>query len=241
MSNTSSPSPSSAAMLPPELTLIVAATRTMGIGRNGTLPWTGLRKEMAYFARVTKRPAPSSSSSSPSSSSSSLNAVIMGRKTWDSIPPQFQPLKGRLNVVVSRSHPSLPASAPAPEQQQEEKEKEGPLRANSLDHALAHLAAADNVGRAFVIGGAQIYEAALRRGEARRVLLTRVLAPDFECDTVFPLDLREKEGEGEGNGKSGWVKRSKEELDAWAGETVPGGVQEENGTRYQFEMWERVD
>lgn len=41
-------------MAPPELTLIVAATRNMGIGRAGTLPWTGLRKEMAYFARVTK-------------------------------------------------------------------------------------------------------------------------------------------------------------------------------------------
>jgi dihydrofolate reductase len=42
-------------MPPLELTLIVAATRNMGIGRNGTLPWTGLKKEMAYFARVTKR------------------------------------------------------------------------------------------------------------------------------------------------------------------------------------------
>ncbi len=42
-------------MPPLELTLIVAATRNMAIGRNGTLPWTGLKKEMAYFARVTKR------------------------------------------------------------------------------------------------------------------------------------------------------------------------------------------
>ena len=42
-------------MLPIELTLIVAATRNMGIGRAGTLPWSGLKKEMAYFARVTKR------------------------------------------------------------------------------------------------------------------------------------------------------------------------------------------
>lgn len=42
-------------MLPVELTLVVAATRDMGIGRAGGLPWTGLRKEMAYFARVTKR------------------------------------------------------------------------------------------------------------------------------------------------------------------------------------------
>ena len=45
-------------MQPVELTLIVAATRNMGIGRNGTMPWTGLRKEMQYFARVTSRVAP---------------------------------------------------------------------------------------------------------------------------------------------------------------------------------------
>ena len=41
-----------------ELTLVLAATRDMGIGLNGTLPWTGLKKEMAYFARVTKRLPP---------------------------------------------------------------------------------------------------------------------------------------------------------------------------------------
>lgn len=46
------------AMIPHELTLILAATRDMGIGLRGTLPWTGLRKEMAYFARVTKRLPP---------------------------------------------------------------------------------------------------------------------------------------------------------------------------------------
>ena len=41
-----------------ELTLIVAATNKMGIGFAGTLPWTGLKREMAYFARVTKRTGP---------------------------------------------------------------------------------------------------------------------------------------------------------------------------------------
>jgi hypothetical protein len=53
----SSAVPSSAAphMLPIELTLVVAATRSMGIGFAGTLPWTGLKQEMAYFARTTKR------------------------------------------------------------------------------------------------------------------------------------------------------------------------------------------
>lgn len=47
------------AMLPFELTLVLAATRDMGIGLRGTLPWTGLKKEMAYFARITKRLPPS--------------------------------------------------------------------------------------------------------------------------------------------------------------------------------------
>jgi hypothetical protein len=45
-------------MVPRELTLIVAATTKMGIGKAGTLPWTGLKKEMAYFARITKRANP---------------------------------------------------------------------------------------------------------------------------------------------------------------------------------------
>lgn len=49
------PEGSTPTMLPTELTLVLAATRNMGIGRAGGLPWTGLKKEMAYFARVTKR------------------------------------------------------------------------------------------------------------------------------------------------------------------------------------------
>ncbi len=46
-------------MQPLELTLVVAATRSMGIGAKGTMPWKGLRKEMQYFARVTTRVPPS--------------------------------------------------------------------------------------------------------------------------------------------------------------------------------------
>lgn len=86
------------------------------------------------------------------------------------------------------------------------------------------------VGRVFVIGGGQIYDAALKLG-ARRVLLTRVEG-DFECDTHFGLKLGEAEG---------WVQREKEVLDAWAGETVPEGKQVEGSTEYEFQLWERVD
>ena len=250
----------------PELTLIVAATQQMGIGRAGTLPWTGLRKEMAYFARVTKRlPASSAFSSSiPTTAAVATgtgaetataaaagggasggvqqqqqqNAVVMGRKTWESIPERFRPLPGRLNVVVSRQQPSslssLPLSPPSPTSS-----TGGMVMAGSLEEALQELgtrAAAGAVGRVFVIGGAQVYGTALGLGEvARRVLLTRVRSPAFECDTFFPVGLAEGEGSG------GWRRSGQEEMDRWVGEEVPRGVQREAGTEYEFEMWERVD
>jgi dihydrofolate reductase len=87
--------------------------------------------------------------------------------------------------------------------------------------------------KAFIIGGAQIYKEALQRQETKRILLTRILT-DFKCDTFFPLQLNE-DGTADG-----WVRKTKEELDRWVGETVPEGVQEENGTQYVFEMWERI-
>jgi dihydrofolate reductase len=73
------------------LTLIVAATRSNGIGQNGRLPWR-LPKELAYFAQVT--------SNAPDGHA---NAVIMGRNTWESIPERFRPLKKRVNIVISRN------------------------------------------------------------------------------------------------------------------------------------------
>jgi dihydrofolate reductase len=88
------------------------------------------------------------------------------------------------------------------------------------------------MGKVFIIGGAQIYEAALKLQEARRVLLTRVMR-EFECDTFFSLKLDPS--------NSQWVKKSKEEMDVWVGEDVPAGIQEENDTAYEFEMWEKVE
>lgn len=73
------------------LTIIVAATRANGIGKNGGLPWR-LPKEMAYFAQVT--------SSAPEGST---NAVLMGRNTWESIPDRFRPLRRRVNAVISHN------------------------------------------------------------------------------------------------------------------------------------------
>jgi dihydrofolate reductase len=146
----------------------------------------------------------------------------MGRKTWDSIPPRFRPLKDRTNIVISRG--LKPDSSPS-----------NGVIVSSIDSAIDS-AASEGVGvdrKIFVIGGAQIYEEALKKEQANRILLTRVLT-DFECDTFFPIQLNE-----DGEGEDGWERKSKEELDRWTGETVPEGVQEEGGTKYVFEMWER--
>jgi dihydrofolate reductase len=151
------------------------------------------------------------------------NHVIMGRKTWDSIPPKFRPLKDRHNIVITREVPP-----------NEITKLSDHFKAGSLESAIKTLREDKADGRTFVIGGAQIYKAALERKETKWILLTRVLS-EFECNTFFPVVLRES-GEGEG-----WKRKSKEELDRWVGERVPEGVQEENGTRYVFEMWEKVD
>ena len=104
---------------------------------------------------------------------------------------------------------------------------------DSISSAICFVGSTVMGRKTFVIGGAQIYKAALEMPEVKRILLTRVLS-HFECDTFFPVELGE-------NGKAtGWERKTKEQLDSWVGERVPEGVQEENGTRYTFEMWERT-
>jgi len=74
------------------LSIIVAATLENGIGNNGGLPWR-LPSDMSYFQNITKN---------FSKVDNNDNIVVMGRKTWDSIPLKFKPLSGRINVVLSR-------------------------------------------------------------------------------------------------------------------------------------------
>ena len=91
--------------------------------------------------------------------------VVMGRKTWDSLPPRFRPLPGRRNVVVSRNAGFKADNAET---------------ATSLDAALSMLAAE---ARVFVLGGAALYALALPRADT--LMLTEVHA-DLAGDTYFP-------------------------------------------------------
>lgn len=157
----------------------------------------------------------------------------MGRRTWDSIPARFRPLKDRLNIVVTRSAPS---PAPASSSSSSSAEALEPVRVPSLAHALDYARARHATGavaRVFVVGGAQVYAAALHHPAARRVLLT-ALDRDFDCDTFFPLDLDSRPP------PPGWVRRSADQLRLWTGETLDTLRHDENGTPYEFQMWEKT-
>ena len=105
------------------------------------------------------------------------------------------------------------------------------LTATSIEGALARLQARENeVGRVFVIGGAEVYRAALEHPMAQSVLLTRIDS-DFTVDTFFPVELS-KEG-------SGWVNMGREALASFVGEEMPEGLQEEGGVEFEYELWQK--
>lgn len=131
----------------PTLALIAAVARNGAIGKDGGLLWHE-PEDLKHFRRVTMG-----------------CPVIMGRKTWDSLPARFRPLPGRRNVVITRNSAWRADGAEA---------------APSLDAALALLADAPKV---FVIGGGELYAHALPH--ASELVLTEIDA-DFDGDTFFP-------------------------------------------------------
>ncbi|KAJ4340940.1 hypothetical protein N0V95_007372 [Ascochyta clinopodiicola] len=221
------------------LTLILAATPSLGVGKSGGLPWPQLKKEMGYFARVTKRTSPTGISEGDAAGLAvekgrRMNAVVMGRKTWDSIPERFRPLAGRLNVVITRDTAAFAKTLKGGQEQGRAEDTPAPLVASSISDALQQLQS-DKVGvevdRIMVIGGASIYEQALKLKEARHVLLTKIQR-EYECDTFFGEDL-----EG-----GSWRKASVEELKEFTGEEFENGTDvEEKGVRFEFCLYNRVE
>lgn len=131
----------------PNLTLVVAIAKNGVIGRNNQLPWQ-LPEDLQHFKAITLG-----------------HPVLMGRKTWESLPERFRPLPGRRNIVVTRQ-----ADYRAP----------GAETAPSIPAALA-MAGED--GTVCVIGGADIFAATLPMADTLEI--TEVdLEP--EGDTWFP-------------------------------------------------------
>ena len=136
-------------MSKPRIGLIWAQARGGVIGKDGAMPWH-LPEDLAHFKRLTQG-----------------HPVIMGRKTWDSLPARFRPLPGRANIVVTR---------------QADWHENGAQRASSLRDAL-QMAEQSNPATVWVIGGAQIYAQALPL--AQRVEVTEI-AQAFDGDAFAP-------------------------------------------------------
>ncbi|MEZ2292599.1 dihydrofolate reductase [Variovorax sp. RCC_210] len=161
-------------MSEPRINLIFARAANGVIGADNTIPWH-LPEDMAHFKQQTTG-AP----------------VVMGRKTWDSLPPRFRPLPGRQNIVVTR---------------QADWQAEGAQRVGSLQEAFSFIAqhitqhAPQDI---WVIGGAQIYAEA--EPLAHRAVVTE-LARDYEGDAHAPeLDAavwRETQRESHVSAKEG--------------------------------------
>ena len=129
------------------LNLIFARARNGVIGRNNTLPWH-LPEDLAHFKATTLG-----------------QPVIMGRKTWDSLPVKFRPLPGRMNIVVTR---------------QTDWQSDGAHVVHTIDEALQ---ACPAESQPWVIGGAELYRLAMPL--ATRVVVTEIDA-DYEGDAFAP-------------------------------------------------------
>ena len=131
-----------------ELALIYARAANGTIGKDGAMPWH-LPEDLAHFKRLTNG-----------------CPVIMGRKTWDSLPARFRPLPGRRNIVITR---------------QPDWHENGVQRTSSLREALSMC---EHDTTVWVMGGAQIYAQALPLAD--RVEVTEI-AQDFEGDAFAPV------------------------------------------------------
>jgi len=131
----------------PLLALIAAVARNGVIGRGNAMPWH-LPEDLKHFRETTLG-----------------HAVVMGRRTWESLPPKVRPLPGRRNIVLTR---------------QAGWQAQGAEAVPTLDAALALL---QGQPRVFVMGGAAVYAAALPRAD--ELWLTEIHA-DFDGDVHFP-------------------------------------------------------
>ena len=129
------------------VSLVAAVARGRVIGRGNAIPWR-IPEDAQRFRTLTMG-----------------HPVVMGRRTWDSLPDRFRPLPGRRNVVVTRNRAW---------------HADGAERAGSLADALLLL---DGAPQVFVIGGGELYAAALTLAD--ELLLTEIDA-EVEGDTLFP-------------------------------------------------------
>lgn len=143
--------------------IVVALDEKNGIGKDGRLPWH-LSADLKYFKELT----------SQTRFKDKRNVVIMGRKTWESLPERFRPLPNRINVVLTHDEGKIfPQDV---------------LKARNFEEVFKILqspAYKERFESVFVIGGAQIFQEAISLSSCKKIYATHILG-DFQCNTFFP-------------------------------------------------------
>jgi dihydrofolate reductase len=149
------------------LAVIVACTPEGGFASNNSIPWV-IKRDMSFFRTTTLQ----------TTRTRFQNAVIMGRTTWETLPPSHRPLPNRLNIVISSTlSPPIPCASV--------------VILPSLSAALELTQGLPKIETTFVIGGQRLYEEALALPQLSTVYLTLVRADPSthipRCDRHFPL------------------------------------------------------
>eukprot|EP00916_Digyalum_oweni_P012095 GHVL01019986.1.p1 GENE.GHVL01019986.1~~GHVL01019986.1.p1 ORF type:complete len:340 (+),score=71.81 GHVL01019986.1:24-1022(+) len=146
-----------------QLSIIVAATvKDNIIGKNNTLPWY-IKDDIKRFKNITKKVI----------NNEKKNAVIMGRKTWESLPDNARPLNGRLNIVISSTlgDKSVPNDVRI---------------ASDFENAVSIASTDGTIEECFCIGGERVYKDAMEHPLCRKIYLTRVALRVEDADAFFP-------------------------------------------------------
>lgn len=196
----------------PKVAAIVAALEPkFGIGYQGKLPWR-LRKEMKFFKDVTTQ-----------ARSGAVNAVVMGRRTWELIPAKFRPLGNRVNVVLSRSHKNTI--------------DEGVFYFDSFDsvmkhfHTMSYKVGQQDIDKVYVIGGAQLYSMCMQEKKLDYLLLTRIQYKGDEAETPAMDTFLEFE-------PSQWNQLSKQKLREFVHVEINEDAEREGDYQFEYTMWE---
>lgn len=147
-----------------KINLILAVDDKNGIGKNNDLAWR-IKSDMSYFKNITSK----------TTDLAKMNAVVMWRKTRESIPSKFRPLPDRINCILTRNikHDDIGS-----------KIDDFVLYFNSIDHCLSELESKENVENIFIIGWANLYNQLLNHPLLDKIYITKVVW-NFDCDVFF--------------------------------------------------------
>lgn len=174
-----------------KVSIIVAWDNRNGIWKNNDLAWD-IPGDRKYFKQITTN-----------SLDWKINAVIMGRKTWDSIPEKYKPLPNRINCILSRDFKF-------------EDTKWDIRKFSSFESALQSLSLDEEIDKIFVIWWWYLYNKVFTNKYLEYIYYTKV-SWDFDCDIFIdeiPSYFK--------------LKESSEE-------------KEENGIKFSFEVYKRVN